>query len=214
MTFIKLLLIILIIIYIFILKNIRERWSVQIIKYIPNNNIDNNIPNYKIYDYYDCINRKYRGDRIINITDLHKITLLSFYTIGSDQYIAIPTISDISVDNNILKTIRNKFDNYDTKVYITTLSADNISLSYINDNDILSHIYDNKFLNFTQNDSSKYTEIISKFEDNENELLYYIFTDYNFNKIKNKLTKLEIMKDADTEITFSFVLNFNLNKLL
>jgi len=203
MTFIKLLLIILIIIYIFILKNIRERWSVQIIKYIPN---------YKIYDYYDCINRKYRGNRIINITDLHKITLLSFYTIGSDQYIAIPTISDISVDNNILKTIHdkfNKFNNYDTKVYITTLSADNISLSYINDNDILSHIYDNKFI-----DSSKYTDMISKFEDNENELLYYIFTDYNFNKIKNKLTKLEIMKDADTEITFSFVLNFNLNKLL
>ena len=200
MTFIKLLLIILIIIYIFILKNIRERWSVQIIKYIPN---------YKIYDYYDCINRKYRGNRIINITDLHKITLLSFYTIGSDKYIAIPQISRIPFDNNILNTIRNNFVNYDTKVYITTLSADNISLSYINDNDILSHIYDNKFI-----DSSKYTDMISKFEDNENELLYYIFTDYNFNKIKNKLTKLEIMKDADTEITFSFVLNFNLNKLL
>ena len=254
MTVIKYLLLIFIFIYIIIINNyLNEKFVITYGKYMPRYYIKNYYDfqkrrfkeineNGEIVNDHLCI-----GEGIDKVNaNINKITLLSIYKIGNKQYIKKP-IGIIPMNaaiphydaqwHKILSIActgwyETRFEKY---IYIVTLRDGNFTLerSFKKDK-ILDNIYNNNF-NVVDDDEKKtntsydYTKTISQFgNDENNRLLYYLFTNYNFNKIKEyfvckcrpSLKPLCDRKEDDpscgevSEIIISFVLNFNLNNLL
>ena len=241
MTVIKYLLLIFIFIYIIIINNyLNEKFVITYGRYMPR---------YYIINYYDFQKRRFKEINDDGITDhpcigsgadkvnanINKITLLSIYKIGNKQYIKKPNFMTVGKDvykaqwHKILSLActgwyETRFEKY---IYIVTLRDGNFTLerSFLKDK-ILDNIYNNNFNVVDDgekqtNTSYDYTKTISQLgNDENNRLLYYLFTDYNFEEIKkyfvpdcrgvDSKTKCNVVK----EIIISFVLNFNLNNLL
>jgi hypothetical protein len=247
----KYILLIFIFIYIIIINNyLNEKFVITYGKYMPRYYIKNYYDfqkrrfkeineNGEIVKDHLCIGE---GADKVN-ANINKITLLSIYKIGNKQYIKKPQFE--KVGNGVYKAKENKIltiatsgsdnDIFEKVIYIVTLGDGNFTLerSFMKD-EILDNIYNNNF-NVVDDDEKKtntsydYTKTISQFgNDENNRLLYYLFTNYNFNKIKEyfvcncrpSLKPLCDRKEDDpscrevSEIIISFVLNFNLNNLL
>jgi hypothetical protein len=241
----KYILLIFIFIYIIIINNyLNEKFVITYGKYMPR---------YYIKNYYDFQKRRFKE---INddggITDhpcigsgadkvnskINKITLLSLYKIGKTQYIEKPTADRIfpptthdATKLKILTLATSDSDNdiFEKYIYIVTLREGDFTLERSN-NKVLENIYDNTFKDAISNNTSyEYTKTISQLgNDDNNRLLYYMFTDYNFEEIKKYFVckcrppslkplcdrKEDPSCDEVSEIIISFVLNFNLNNLL
>ena len=186
---------------------------------------------------------------------VNKITLLSVYNIGTEYYIIFtpsdwdlitPLDSNISITdtNYVINTIieATTLDDFDKYLYIAQFKENAITLyknkraSNTNTIDVLDNIYNNTYT--VTHDGVKILKILEREEtetpiltDNSNELLYKIFTEYQFSKIQDffKDIRCRINKNENdglvgdscddttpnpVTVTISFVFNFSLSKLL
>lgn len=239
----KYILLIFIFIYIIIINNyLNEKFVITYGKYMPRYYIKNYYDFQKrIFKEFNedgefvadhpCIGE---GNDTVN-NKINKISLLSIYKIGNKDYIEIPRILTYvgrrphnpqeGKYNKILTLATGRYKTtFHKYIYIVTLSDKYFQLEHLKPPDhwgdnILDNIYNNNFNGRVENGKKtntlyEYTKTISQLgNDDNNRLLYYLFTDYNFEEIKKYFVNdVNDVNDVN-EIIISFVLNFNLNNL-